>query len=91
VADRTAPVKQPTRHSSDQELDPKVITAKIARTRREMSATIAAIVDRLSPERLANEALAAVTKEAEQADRAADALATDAINEATAAARKLIE
>ena len=77
----------------NEESDPSAIEAAIARTRIQMSETLAAIADRLSPEHLVAEAIAAVTKAVDkvtdEVSTAADDAARAAMKEANAAAREL--
>ena len=79
--------------SADRESDPEAIAKGIAHTRGQISETLAAIEDRLSPEHLAAEAMAAVTRAADEVtdevSTAADDAAKAALKEANAAAREL--
>jgi Protein of unknown function (DUF3618) len=88
----------PVRHAAHQtevneHSDPSAIEAAIAHTRSRMSETLAAIEDRLSPEHLAAEAMAAVTRAtdevADDVGKVADDTARAAMKDANAAVREL--
>ncbi|MFN8541338.1 MAG: DUF3618 domain-containing protein [Thermomicrobiales bacterium] len=71
--------------------DPAAIEAEIARTRTEMSGTIDAIQQRLSPENLKEEAKETASELAEQAKQAAREAVEHAVHEARLHAREAIQ
>jgi hypothetical protein len=90
------------RHAAAHDPDPKAIAARIEHSRGEISKTLAAIAERLSPERLAGEAIgaavnvaeqaeAAAAKMAAQAEKAADAEVKGAVSEAESVVRTLTD
>jgi hypothetical protein len=84
-------VTQSRSRLADHEPDPKAIAARIEHTRGEISKTLAAIAERLSPERLAEEAIGAATKLVEQAEAAAAEMADQAEQAVDDTARDAVE
>ena len=78
------------RHAAAQDADPKAIAARIEHTRAEITKTLAAIAERLSPERLADEAIGAAVNMAEQAEAAAVKMAAQAEKAADAEVKSAV-
>ncbi len=81
------------RRTADRTSNPEAIAKGIEHTRGQISETLAAIADRLSPEHLVNEAMAALTKATDditgEVSAAADDVAKSALKAANAAEREL--